>query len=128
MVKIGGFIQDVGGLGEDEKSVGETFRNPQQPDDVSQFRAFQIESRMATEIGRFRTKINRDIPDMSAQNTHKFSLRTTKLVVQSAENATLRMGLIILHKTGWKSCRRKGLLVINLGKPAAIISEALWLN
>ena len=30
MVEVGGFVEDFGGIGEDEEAVGEAFRDPQE--------------------------------------------------------------------------------------------------
>jgi len=88
--------------------VGETFRDPQQLEIVLREPHLEVEARPFAEFGRIAAKIDGHVPDVTREDAHEFALRLLNLVMQAAEYAFDRKGLVILDelagKTGGGKC------------------------
>ena len=128
MVKVGGLVEDFGGVGEDEEAVGEAFGDPEELQVVARGLSFQVKAGPSSEVRRVAAEVDGDIPDMTREHTDEFALRPGELVVQAAKDAFDGEGLVVLNESGGKTGRGKGGLVEYLCEPAATISEALGLK
>ena len=128
VVGVGGFVEDFGGVGEDEEAVGEAFGDPEELQVVARGLSFQVKAGPPSEVRRVAAEVDGDIPDMTREHTDEFALRPGELVVQAAKDAFDGEGLVVLNESGGKTGRGKGGLVEYLCEPAATISEALGLN
>jgi hypothetical protein len=60
--------------------------------------SLEVEARPFAEIGRVEAKIDGDVPDVTGEDAHKFTLSVLKLVVQAAEHALNGKGLVVLDE------------------------------
>jgi len=108
VVEIGGFVEDLGGVGEDEKPVREAFGDPEELEVVVRGFGFEVEASPFAEVGRVATEIDGDVPDVAGEDADEFALGAAELIVQAAEDAFGGEGLIVLNELGGKTGRGKG--------------------
>ena len=125
VVEIGCFVEDFGGLGDDEEAVGEAFGDPEKVEIAAVGEGFQIEGCPPAEVAGVAAEIDGDIPDVAGENAHQLALRAAELVVETAENALAGAGLIVLGEAGRKAGGGEALRVEDLREPAAVIAETL---
>jgi len=65
VVGVSGFVENFGGVREDEKAVGEAFRDPEKLNVVTWSLGFEMESCPFAEVRRVASKIDGDVPDMA---------------------------------------------------------------
>ena len=87
VVEVGGFVEDFGGVGEDEEAVGEAFGNPKELEIVGGGLGFEVESGPFAEVGGVAAQIDGDVPDVAGEDADEFALGFAELVVQAAEYA-----------------------------------------
>jgi len=124
MVEVGGFVEDFGGVGEDEEAVGEAGGDPEELERVGA----EVESGPSPEVGGLGAQVDGDVPDVPGEHADELSLGPFELVVESAEDALGGAGLVILDKRGREIKPGKRILVVNFGEPAATISVAPGLD
>jgi hypothetical protein len=100
VVEISGLVEDFGGVGEDEKAVGEAFGDPEKLKVVVGGLGFEVESSPLSEVGGVAAQVDCDIPDMTGEDADKFALGLAELIVQAAEHTFDRERLIVLNKLG----------------------------
>jgi len=98
VVEIGGFVEDLGGVGEDEKPVREAFGDPEELEVVVRGFGFEVEASPFAEVGRVATEIDGDVPDVAGEDADEFALWLAELVVEAPEYAFDGEGLVILHE------------------------------
>ena len=128
VVEVGGFVEDLCGVGEDEEAVGEALGDPEELEIAGGGEGFEVEAGPAAEVRGVAAEVDGDIPDVSGEDADELSLGLTELVVETAENAFAGKGLIVLQELGGEARGGKGPGVEELGEPAAVVSEALWLQ
>ena len=57
-----------------------------------------MEARPFAKVGRVAAKIDGHVPDVTGEDAHEFALWLLNLVVQPAEYALHRKGLVVLHE------------------------------
>ncbi len=128
VVEIGRLIEDLCGVGEDEEAVSEAFRNPEQLELSVASEGLEVEASPFAEVRRVFPQIHSDIPDVAGEDADQFALRFTELVMKSAEHPLCGKRLIVLDIMGGETGGGVGLGVVDLGKPAAFITEAAGLD
>lgn len=108
--------------------MGKAFGDPEKLEITAVAYRLKVEARPPAKLGRVAAKIDSDVPDVSRENTNEFSLRQTKLVVESAEDPLAGKRLIVLGELGRKTCQPISLAVEDLGKPPSVISESTFVN
>ena len=98
VVKVRGLVEDLRGVREDKKAVGEALGNPEELQLVGGGLGFQMESSPSAEVGRLAPKIDRHVPNMAGENSNELGLRSAELIVKAAKDSFDREGLIVLHK------------------------------
>jgi len=93
-VVVGGFVEDVGGFGEDEEAVGEAGGDPE---DAFVFSGDVDPDGVAEGWGVF-ANVESDVEDFAAADAEEFSLGVLDLVVKSAEDAAGGTGMIVLDE------------------------------
>ncbi len=68
-------------------------------------------------------QIERHIQNLAGDGAHQFSLRLQNLVMQSAHNILLGVGMIVLNKGIGNSEVRKSSLVVAFQEKSAIVAE-----
>ncbi len=124
MIEIGGFVEDLGGIGEDEEAVSEAFGDPEELEGVG----VEVEAGPFAEVGGAWAEVYSDVPDMAGEDADELSLGLSELIMEAAEDAFGGERLVILKKLGGKTGGREGGLVVNFCKPAATISETVGFN
>ena len=125
IVEIGRLVENFGCLRNDQKTVGEALRDPQQIQIAGLREGLEIEGRPSAEFGRVAAQIDGDIPDMPRKHPNQLSLGPAELVVKTTENAPAGAGLIVLGEAGRQTGRGEPFGIEDLGKPSAIVAEAL---
>ncbi len=126
-VEVGRLVENLGGVGEDEKSVGEAFRDPKELQLACFGGRSKVEARPPAEVRRAAPQVDGNIPDMAGEDAHELALGLAKLIMQAAENAFARERLVVLNEVAGKTCGSKGLGVEELREPTSIIFEAAGL-
>jgi len=103
VVKIGGLVEDFGGVGEDEEAVGEAFGDPEELQVVARGLSFQVKAGPSSEVRRVAAEVDGDVPDMTGEDTDEFALGPAELVVQAAEDAFDGERLVVLNESGGKT-------------------------
>jgi hypothetical protein len=103
MVEVRGFVEDFGGVGEDEEAVGKAFGDPEELEIVVWRLGFQMESGPFSEVRGVAAKIDGDVPDVTGEDANEFALGPGELVMQPAEDAFAGEGLVVLNKLGGKT-------------------------
>lgn len=108
IVQVGGLIEHLGSVGEDEEAVGEALGDPEELEVVVRGLSFEVEARPFAEVGRVAAKIDGDVPYVTGEDTDEFALGLTELIMQAAEHALDGKGLVVLdelfRKTGGGKC------------------------
>jgi hypothetical protein len=128
VVEIGGLVEYLGGVREDEEAVGEAFGNPEELKIVFGGLGFEMKSGPFPEVGGVAAEVDGDVPDMAGEDADEFPLGLAELVVEPAEDALDGERLIVLNESGGKAGCGKGRLIEYFCEPAATIPEALGLN
>jgi len=100
VVEVGGFVEDLRGVGEDEETVGEAFGNPEELEVVVRGLSLEVKASPFAEVGRVGAEIDGDVPDMTGEDADEFTLGLAELVMQTAEYALNRKGLVVLNEAG----------------------------
>lgn len=128
IVEMGGFIEDLGGFGEDKKTVSKTFGDPERLE-ISGIREWlEVKASPLAEVGRATAKIDGDIPYMAGEYADELPLGFAELIMESAKDALGGEGLVVLNELGGKVGLREGSLIEDLCEPAAIIAKTFGLN
>jgi hypothetical protein len=122
------FVEDLGGLGENEETMGKAFGNPEELELAVVIAGLEIECGPATEVGRVAAEIDGDVPDVAGEDADEFALWMAELVVEAAEDTARRKRLIVLGEGGGKTERGKGVCIENFGEPTACVAIALGLQ
>jgi len=101
VVKIGGFVKDLCGVGEDEEAVSETFRNPKELQ-VANGRRFEVETSPLAEVWRIGSEVYCHVPDMAGEDADELPLRIGKLVMEASHDTSVRERLVVLCKLAGK--------------------------
>lgn len=127
VVGIGGLIEDLGGVGEDEEAVGEAFGDPKGLNLALVGERLKVEAGPFTEVGGVAAEVDGHVPDMAGEDTDELSLGLTELIVKAAENTFGGKGLVILHEAGRKPALSEGILIEDLSEPPAIVAKTFRL-
>ena len=103
MIEVCGLVQDFGGIGEDEETVGKALGDPEELEIVAGRLSFQVKAGPSSKVGRVAAEVHSNVPDMSGENTDEFALGMAELVMQAAEDAFDREGLVVLDESGGKA-------------------------
>jgi hypothetical protein len=103
VVKVGGFVKNLGGIGEDEEAVGEAFGDPEELEVVIGGLGFEVETGPFAEVRRVAAEIDGDVPDMSGEDADKFPLGLAELVVQATQDAFDGERLVVLNELSGKA-------------------------
>ena len=128
VVAASSLVEDLCGLGEDEKAMCKAFGNPKKLEFAFFVAGLEIESGPAPEVRRLAAKIDRNVPDMAREDADEFTLWVTELVMEATENATSGKRLIVLSEGRGKTERSKGVCVKNFSEPATRIAVARGLQ
>ena len=124
IVAASGFVEHLSGFGENEKSVGEAFRDPEQFEFALGVIWHEMEAGPASEVWRVAAEIYGDVPDVPGEDANELSLRVSELVMEATKDAANGERLIVLREGVRKAKRDKGIGVEDFGKPAAGIAVA----
>ena len=127
MVEVSGFVENFGGVGEDEEAVGEAFGDPEEFERVVGDWP-EVEAGPLAEVGGAAAEIDCDVPNVAGEDADELSLGPSELVVEPPEDSLGGEGLVVLNELGRQVVVGKGLLVENFCKPTATISKALGFN
>ena len=92
MVEAGGFVEDFGGIGEDEEAMGEAFGDPKELEGVGS----EVEAGPFAEVGGVGAQVYGDVPDVAGEDADELSLGLAELVMEAPEDAFRGEGLVIL--------------------------------
>ena len=73
-------------------------------------------------------QVDSDVVDLAGQHAHQLALRLLKLVVDTAQNATQRAGMVVLKKPGGQAQLLKRTFGVRLEEKAALVSKDLRLQ
>ena len=124
VIEVGGLVEHLGGVGEDEEAVGEAGGDPEELERIWA----EVESGPLPEVGGLGAQVDGDVPDMAGEDANELSLGLFELVVESAKDALGGTGLVILDEAGGQIERGKRILVINFSEPTATIPMATGLD
>jgi hypothetical protein len=128
IVEVSGLVENLGGLGENQKTMGKPFRNPKRLEVSGFCEGFEVKPGPFAEVRRVGAEVDRDVPDVPRDNANEFPLGLTKLIVEPAENSPSRKRLVILNELSRETRGSEGFLIENFREPAATIAKALGLN
>jgi len=128
VVEIGGLVEDLGGVREDEEAVGEAFGDPEELEVVVHGLGFEVEAGPLTEVGGVAAEVDGDVPDVTREDADEFALGLAKLVVKAAKHALDGEGLVILDKLSWEAGGLECCLIEYFCEPTATIPMALGLD
>ena len=77
VVEVGGLVENLGRVGEDEETVGESFGDPKELEVVVRGLGLEVESGPFAKIGGIAAEVDRNIPDMARKDAHELTLRLT---------------------------------------------------
>jgi hypothetical protein len=100
VIEVGGFVEDFGGVGEDEEAVGEAFGDPEELKVVVCGLGFEVEAGPFAEVGGVGAEVDGDVPDVSGEDADELALGLAKLVVKTAKNSFDGEGLVVLNELG----------------------------
>lgn len=121
-VFAGDFVEDGGFLTEDTKTVGESDGNIEHLESVGR----KVHADPAPIGGRTVAKVHRNVEDFPVNGDDEFGLGVGMfLVMQAAEDATGRVGKVVLNKADGQSVGLKGGLFVGFEKTSARIRVAL---
>ena len=107
VVKIGGFVKNLCGVGENEEAVSEPFGDPKELQ-VAYGRRFEVETSPLAEVWRIGPQVYCHIPDMAGEDTDELSLGFAKLVMEASQDSSVRERLVVLGKlAGQPGCRKR---------------------
>src|SRR5262245_47356233 len=119
-VVVGGLVEDVGRLRQDEEAVREAGGNPGHVLGL----AGEGEVGPAAEGGRAPAQGDGAVPDLAPGDADQLSLRLADLVVQAAHDAAPGMGVVVLHEVAVEADRPCDLApVVALEEVAARVLE-----
>ena len=98
VVGVGGFVEDFGGVGEDEEAVGEAFGDPKELEAVVRGRGLEVKSGPFAEVGGVAAEVDGEVPDVTGEDADELSLGLDELVVQAPEDAFGGEGLVVLDE------------------------------
>jgi hypothetical protein len=108
VVGVGGFVEDFGGVGEDEEAVGEAFGDPKELEAVVRGRGLEVKSGPFAEVGGVAAEVDDEVPDVTREDADELSLGLDELVVQAPEDAFRGEGLVVLDEAGGEAGGGKG--------------------
>ena len=68
-VSTRGFVEDLGGIGEDEKAVSKAFWDPEHFELAGGGTRAEVEASPLAEAGRVAAEVEGDVPDVAVENT-----------------------------------------------------------
>ena len=98
MIEVGCFVEDFGGVGEDQEAMGEAFWDPEHLEGAFGGLGFEVEASPLAEVGGVAAKIDGDIPDVAGEDADEFALGLAELVVETSEHAFCGEGLVVLNE------------------------------
>jgi hypothetical protein len=98
VVEIGGLVEDLGRVGEDEEAVSEAFGDPEELEVIVPRLSFEVEACPFAEVGRVAAEIDGDVPDMPGEDADKFALGLAELVMQAANHTLDGKRLVVLDE------------------------------
>jgi hypothetical protein len=85
-IRICSLIEDFCGIREHEEAVGKSLRNPEKFEIACFVVRLEVEGCPFAEVRGIPAKIYSDVPDMTGENTDKFTLRFAKLIMKAPEH------------------------------------------
>src|SRR5439155_24965456 len=82
----------------------------------------------ALETHRAATQVDEYIEHFPADNAHQFALRFFDLIMQTAQHATLRKGMVVLNELVRNANVAECLLVVTLQKEPTVVGEYFRLD
>src|SRR6185369_358854 len=73
-----------------------------------------------------RTNVDRDVPNAAQHHAHQFGLAGFRLIVDAAQRAFHRAGVVVLYENRVDTRRRVGWCVVRLQEESPIITEHFW--
>ena len=108
--------------------MGETFGNPEELELVGGSEGLEMKAGPFAEVGGVAAEIDCNVPDVAGEDADELPLGLAELIMKPAEYASCGEGLVVLHESTGKSGGFEGILVENLGEPAAVIAKTSGLN
>ena len=100
VVEVSGFVEDFGGVGENEETVGEAFGDPEELEVVVRGLGFEVKAGPFAEVGGVATEVDGDVPDVAREDADELALGFAELIVQAAKDTFDRERLIVLNELG----------------------------
>src|SRR5581483_8275790 len=88
--------------------------------------AREVHAVPASKTRRTTPQVNEHVQDFSADNSHQLALRLSDLVMQSAQDRALRIGMIVLYELSVNAKFFEHLQVVTFEKKSPVILEHLW--
>ena len=98
VVEVGGFVEDFGGVREDEEAVGEAFGDPEKLEIFVGGLCLEVETGPFAEVGGVAAQVDGHIPDATGEYADELALGLAQLVVETAEDAFGGEGLVVLDE------------------------------
>ena len=124
-VVVGGLVEELGLVGEDQEAVGEALRDPELPLVLGGEHLAQP----APAGRRAAPQVDGHVEDLAADHPHQLPLRLRQLVVEAAQHAARREAVVVLHEAERPAQGRLQLaLVVALEEEAPGVAEDLRLD
>ena len=94
MVIVGAAIDEIGHLRQHQKAVGETGRDVE----LAMVDVVQLQGERAAEVRRAAPDVHGHIQHPATGDAHQLALGVFALVMQAAQHAASRAGMIVLHE------------------------------
>lgn len=121
-VVVGGFVEELGEIAQHHETMGKTFRHPE----LTMVVGRQAHRDPFAEMRRGAANVHGHVQHFTGGDADQFALSVLQLVMQAAQYAFLRAGMVVLNELGVQAgCFFESLGVETLIEEAALVTKYL---